>query len=83
MVWASAKLGEQLLPQLEGLRGKLLIAAFVFLLSGLGSSQAWVLFGTVVAKVLGTGWRLRTFNFCMAMLLLGCAVWLMWGQQNA
>ena len=50
------------------------IAAGVFLLSGLGSSQAWVVFGTAMGRLLGTGLRLRVFNVAMAALLAGSAV---------
>ena len=53
-----------------------LVAALVFLLSGLGSSQAWTVFGTAVGRLLGTGWRLRAFNLAMAALLVLSAVWL-------
>ncbi len=53
-----------------------LLAALVFLLSGLGSSQAWTVFGTGVGRLLGTGWRLRAFNLTMAALLAASAVWL-------
>jgi threonine/homoserine/homoserine lactone efflux protein len=53
-----------------------LIAAIVFLLSGLGSSQAWTVFGTGVGRLLGTSWRLRAFNLAMAALLALSAVWL-------
>ena len=56
-----------------------LVAAFVFLLSGLGSSQAWTLFGTGVGRLLGTGRRLRAFNLAMAALLVLSAVWLVLG----
>ncbi len=53
-----------------------LVAALVFLLSGLGSSQAWTVFGTGVGRLLGAGWRLRAFNLAMAALLVASAVWL-------
>lgn len=53
-----------------------LVAALVFLLSGLGSSQAWTVFGTGVGRLLGAGWRLRAFNLAMAALLAASAVWL-------
>lgn len=53
-----------------------LIAALVFLVSGLGSSQAWTVFGTGVGRLLGTGLRLRAFNLAMAALLAASAVWL-------
>lgn len=54
-----------------------LIAALVFLASGLGSSQVWLIFGSVMGRLLGTGIRLRIFNVSMAVLLAGSAVWLM------
>ena len=57
-----------------------LAAAFVFFLSGLGSSQAWAILGARLGGLLGTGWRLRAFNICMAALLVGSAVWLVAGQ---
>lgn len=50
------------------------IAAGVFLVSGLGSSQAWVVFGTAMGRLLGTGLRLRVFNVAMGALLAGSAV---------
>jgi threonine/homoserine/homoserine lactone efflux protein len=53
-----------------------LVAALVFLLSGLGSSQAWAVFGTAVGRLLGQGRRLRAFNLAMAALLAASAVWL-------
>lgn len=56
-----------------------LIAALVFLCSGLGSSQAWTVFGSGVGRLLGAGWRLRAFNFVMAGLLAASAVWLVTG----
>lgn len=60
----------------DALRGALL-AALVFLLSGLGSSQAWAVFGTGVGRLLGTGRRLRAFNIAMAALLVASAIWLL------
>lgn len=56
-----------------------LAAALVFLLSGLGSSQAWTVFGTGVGRLLGTGARLRVFNITMAALLAASAIWLVAG----
>ncbi|HET7410985.1 MAG TPA: LysE family translocator, partial [Paracoccaceae bacterium] len=53
-----------------------LAAALVFMLSGLGSSQAWTVFGAGAGRVLGTGARLRAFNWTMAALLVASAVWL-------
>jgi hypothetical protein len=53
-----------------------LIAALVFLLSGLGLSHAWTVFGTGVGRFIGQGWRLRAFNLGMAALLAASAVWL-------
>jgi threonine/homoserine/homoserine lactone efflux protein len=55
------------------------LAAVVFLLSGLGSSQTWTLFGTVIGRLIGTGWKLRAFNIAMALLLAASAVWLTFG----
>ena len=54
-----------------------LVAASVFLLSGLGSSQAWAVFGTGLGRLLGRGWRLRAFNLAMGALLAASAVWLL------
>ena len=45
------------------------IAAAVFVGAGLTSSQAWLLFGTAMGRVLGTGPRLRVFNAVMGGLL--------------
>ena len=53
------------------------VVAVVFLISGLGSSVAWSAFGSVIGHVLGAGMRLRIFNFMMAGLLMGSAIWLM------
>ena len=53
------------------------LAAGVFLLSGLASSHTWTIFGAGIGKALNRGWRLRAFNIAMALLLLGSAVWLM------
>ena len=53
------------------------IACLVFLASGLGSSQAWTLFGVWIGRLLGTGWRLRAFNVTMAVVLVASAIWLM------
>lgn len=57
-----------------------LAAAVVFLLSGLGSSQAWTAFGTGVGRILGTGARLRAFNWAMAALLAVSALSLVIGS---
>jgi threonine/homoserine/homoserine lactone efflux protein len=54
-----------------------LVACGAFLLSGLGSTQVWTLFGVGIGKVLGSGWRLRAFNIAMALLLVASGVWLM------
>ncbi|MEO1491560.1 MAG: LysE family translocator [Pseudomonadota bacterium] len=61
----------------------ILVAAIVFLVSGLGSSQTWTLFGTVIGHLLGTGWKLRAFNIAMAVLLAVSAVWLTFGFGTA
>ncbi len=60
----------------------IIVAAVVFLLSGLGSSQTWTLFGTVIGRALGTGAKLRAFNIAMALLLAGSAVWLTFGAVH-
>ena len=54
------------------------IAALVFLGTGLLSSQAWTVFGVAMGQVLGTGLRLRVFNVTMGVLLAGAGFWLMW-----
>lgn len=53
-----------------------LVILGVFLLAGLSSSQAWVLFGTAAARLLGRGAGLRAFNIAMALLLAASALWL-------
>jgi len=57
----------------------IIVAAAVFLISGIGSSQTWTLFGTVIGRVLGDGWKLRAFNILLALLLAASAVWLTLG----
>ena len=52
------------------------LAGLVFVAAGLTSSQAWVLFGTGIGQVLGTGWKLRAFNGAMGLLLALSAIWL-------
>ncbi len=52
------------------------VAAGVFVLAGLTSSQGWSGFGAVLARVLGTGTRLRVFNAAMGVLLALSAIWL-------
>ncbi|MEL6335664.1 MAG: LysE family translocator [Pseudomonadota bacterium] len=47
-----------------------------FVCAGLTSSQAWVLFGTAAARLLGRGAGLRAFNIAMALLLAISALWL-------
>lgn len=58
----------------------MLLAAGAFLLSGLASSHAWALFGAGIGKALGHGWRLRTFNVALALMLVSSAAWLMLGS---
>ena len=53
-----------------------LICCAVFLASGLGSCNAWTVFGAAIGRALGAGWRLRAFNVAMALLLAGSALWL-------
>ena len=52
------------------------VAAAVFVLAGLTSSQGWSGFGAALARLLGTGIRLRIFNAAMGALLALSAVWL-------
>lgn len=55
------------------------IAAGIFVLAGLSSSQGWLIFGTGIGRLLGTGWRLRLFNGAMGALLALSALWLVLG----
>ena len=57
-----------------------LLAASLFLVSGLTSSYTWAVFGAGIGKALKRGWRLRTFNGAMGLVLVSCAVWIMLGQ---
>lgn len=52
------------------------IAALVFTIAGLTSSQGWAIFGAAIGRALGDGIRLHTFNVVMGVLLAGCAFWL-------
>lgn len=52
------------------------IAAAIFVAAGLSSSQGWVLFGTAIGRLLGSGTRLRLFNGAMGLLLALSALWL-------
>ena len=54
-----------------------LLAAGVFLLSGLASSYTWAVFGAGIGKTLKHGRRLRCFNLGMALILLASGSWLM------
>ncbi len=54
-----------------------LLAAGVFLFSGLASSCTWAFFGAGIGKALGHGPRLRSFNVAMALILLASGAWLM------
>ena len=53
-----------------------LIAAGVFAVAGLTSANGWAAFGAGIGRLLGTGWRLRTFNAAMGVLLAGSALML-------
>lgn len=57
-----------------------LLAASLFLVSGLASSYTWAVFGAGIGKALKRGWRLRAFNGAMGLLLVSCAVWIMLTQ---
>lgn len=52
------------------------IAALVFVLAGMTSSQGWAVFGAGIGKLLGSGLRLRLFNVTMGLLLAASAAWL-------
>ncbi|MEL6278562.1 MAG: LysE family translocator [Pseudomonadota bacterium] len=52
------------------------ICAGVFVLSGIGSSQTWTIFGVSIRRFLSTDARLRTFNVTMGLLVAGCVVFL-------
>lgn len=53
------------------------IAAAIFVVAGVTSSQAWAAFGAGIGAMLGDGARLRAFNIAMALLLAGSAFWLL------
>ena len=53
-----------------------LLCAVVFVISGLGSSQTWTVFGAAIRRFLSTETRLRAFNIVMGVLVAGCAVFL-------
>jgi len=52
------------------------VAAGIFVLAGMTSSQGWAVFGAAIGRLLGTGLRLRLFNVTMGLLLAACALWL-------
>lgn len=52
------------------------VAAAIFMLAGLTSSQGWAVFGVGMGRLLGTGLRLRVFNATMGLLLAACGLWL-------
>ncbi|MBX2856543.1 MAG: LysE family translocator [Rhodobacteraceae bacterium] len=56
-----------------------LLCALVFVVSGLGSSQTWTVFGAAIRRFLSTEARLRAFNIAMGVLVAGCAVFLFAG----
>lgn len=58
-------------PRLEAL-----IAAAVFLASGLSSAAGWAAAGASLGRFVGEGRRLRVFNVAMAALLALSAIWL-------
>ena len=57
-----------------------LVAAGVFLVSGLASSYTWAAFGAAIGKALKKGRRLRAFNAAMALTLVASAAWLLLGS---
>ncbi|WP_075220102.1 LysE family translocator [Acuticoccus yangtzensis] len=52
------------------------ISAFVFLLTGMATANAWAAAGAALQRLLGTGIRLRIFNAVLAGLLALSAVWI-------
>ncbi len=58
------------------------VAAGVFAVAGLTSSQGWSGFGAALGRVLGDGWRLRAFNVAMGGLLGLAALWLVFGEEG-
>ena len=56
-----------------------LIAAGIFVVSGLSSANGWAAFGAGIGRMLGTGWRLRAFNAAMGLMLAASAIWLVIG----
>lgn len=52
------------------------LAAVIFVVAGMTSSQGWTVFGAGIGKLLGTGTRLRVFNAAMGLLLAASAAWL-------
>jgi threonine/homoserine/homoserine lactone efflux protein len=52
------------------------VAAGIFVLAGMTSSQGWAVFGAGMGRLLGTGLRLRIFNVTMGVLLAASALWL-------
>ncbi|MEO1103993.1 MAG: LysE family translocator [Pseudomonadota bacterium] len=56
-----------------------LIATAIFAAVGAPSALSWAAAGAGLRRFLGTGWRLRSFNAAMAVLLAGSAIALvMW-----
>ena len=53
-----------------------LLVIVVFLVAGFVSSHGWVVFGAGIGRWLTRGWRLRTFNYAMALTLVASAIWL-------
>lgn len=52
------------------------VAAGIFVLAGMTSSQGWAVFGVGMGRLLGSGLRLRIFNVTMGLLLAASALWL-------
>ena len=70
-IGASATYASGARPEMEAA-----IAAAVFALAGLTSSNSWAAFGAGIGRLLGDGWRLRAFNVSMGILLAASAIWL-------
>jgi len=57
-------------PEDFGMAGALIVAA-VFTAVNFPSVNVWALMGTQIPRLLNVRWKLRAFNICAALLLLG------------
>ena len=59
-----------------------LIVAGVFVLAGLSSTMAWLVFGQVVGRFLNSPAKLKIFNYSMALMLIGFLILLLIKRHN-